>query len=139
MTLNKEAKSFVTGSHAYGTPGPDSDMDLVVFVTEKDLNRLQRLADKEEPSPLAQGYINAGGTPLRFGRLNLICCTNEKYFEIWRDGTYLLRKQAPVTRQFAVEFLTTMRRKAGFSVPDVTPEKKFVGDPADHDEGNIPF
>lgn len=130
--LIKEAKAFVTGSHAYGSPGTDSDMDLVLYVTPKDLNRLRALADHEEPSPLAQDYIYAGGTPLRFGRLNLICCTYEKYFEVWRDGTRRLKRMAPVTRQFAVAFMTKLRREAGFSVPDVPPEKKFK-------EEDIPF
>ena len=132
MTLNKDAKAFVTGSHAYGLPGPDSDMDLVVYVTQKDLDRLKRLADEAACNQLARDYIAAGGTPLRFGRLNLICCTNEKYFEVWREGTRRLRKQAPVTRHFACCFLAKLRREAGFNVPIPIREKK-------HREKDVPF
>lgn len=37
-------RSFVTGSHAYGTPDEESDVDLVILVTEDDLMILRKLA-----------------------------------------------------------------------------------------------
>ena len=127
------SKAFVTGSYAYGVPGPDSDVDLVVLVTQADLDRLVA-AVKQERHPQDQNYLIAGGTSLRFGMLNLICCTNKAYYDVWLEGTKKLKKQAPVSRDFAVNFMARLRNKAGFSVP-----ADHAIQWGKHEEDDIPF
>lgn len=106
-------KSFVTGSHAYGTPHPNSDIDLVVLVSAKDAERLKEQA---EAVMQVDGEYDAAhiGLSLRFGNLNLICVTDEESFEIWRKGTMRLKKRKPVSRQDAIKFLKKLRQEAGW-------------------------
>ena len=117
-----DMRAFVTGSYSYGTPGPDSDIDLVVFVTERDLNRLKNAVINKGPgadwkeAAADPDYIAAGVYPLRFGPLNLLCVTDEKRYEIWRRGTRKLKTQAPVSRAFAVEFMKRLRQEEGYAV-----------------------
>src|ERR1700731_342638 len=87
-------RSFVTGSHAYGIPNEDSDVDLVVLVTEKDMERL--MASCPDLSDVDKEYMSGAYTQsLRFGKLNLLVCTDERAFDVWRRGTRLLKKQKP--------------------------------------------
>lgn len=108
---------FVTGSRAYGLPRVDSDIDLVVFVTEADLERLmefgEHMIDPQDPD-----YIAASGIPFRFGDLNLLCVTDAKKYDIWLKGTRHLKKQKPVTREFAIRYFRKLRKQADFTVPD---------------------
>jgi len=60
--------SFITGSHAYGIPAEDSDVDLVVLLSPEDK---QLLRD-----------VNGDG-PVRFGNLNLILCDRQDQFDCW--------------------------------------------------------
>lgn len=54
-------RSFVTGSRAYGLPRPDSDLDLVVLVDQRDLDLLQTMTkdigtnDNYDPAELRVG------------------------------------------------------------------------------------
>ena len=63
-------KSFLTGSHVYGKPTKDSDIDLVVRISLKDEERLIKLSDNQ-------------GLPIRFGNLNLIAATTDEDFAGW--------------------------------------------------------
>lgn len=118
MSKTVYRKAFITGSHAYGIPHKDSDIDLVVLLTQEDLAKLEIGCDppKDEDEENRQAYITAGGMPLRFGKLNLIATTEPAQFEIWKRGTRALKKQAPVSRAFAVKFFRILRAKAGYSV-----------------------
>jgi len=118
----KFVESFVTGSYAYGNPHRDSDVDLVVLVSKNDLDILSRLGDKI-PHREDNNYVSAGGISLRFGRLNLIACTVQLYFEIWREGTKRLKKQSPVSRDEACRFFRKLRKEAGMSIPEEKPIK----------------
>ena len=108
-------KAFVTGSRVYGQPRVDSDIDLVVFLSPADLERLtvfgQQMTSPEDPD-----YVMAGGIPFRFGDLNLLCVTDEKKYEVWKKGTRHLKRQKPVTRGFAVRYFRDLRKKAGFHI-----------------------
>ncbi len=110
-------KAFLTGSHAYGIPRHDSDIDLVILVSEKDLEKLRVAMEcsGETHDPDDPMYIAAGGVPLRFGPLNLIACTNEAYFAAWRKGTWELKKRKPVPRDFAVEYMRRVREELGLT------------------------
>lgn len=115
--------SFVTGSHAYGQPNHDSDIDLVVLLSKNDLRRLINAGGVQDHVE-NDNYLRAGGLSLRFGKLNLICCLSEKLFDVWKKGTRKLKKQKPVSRAFAVKYMQKLRDRAGFrdsSGPDGTP------------------
>ena len=83
--------SFITGSRAYGTPMADSDIDLVVRVTSEEFTALNQLAD------------SGLGESLRFGRLNLILCTEDDKYAAWWRGTRDLVAEKPVSREVAIE------------------------------------
>jgi hypothetical protein len=101
-------KAFLTGSYAYGTPHEDSDIDLVVLISQDDLNRLASF-------DLDSYYSRYGKTPDshygRFGNLNLLCVTTELEYNIWLDGTKELVAKRPVTRDEAVETFQRLQRE----------------------------
>lgn len=113
--------AFITGSHAYGTPRPDSDVDFVVLTTHDDANMLASLQDDEDTTLAEQEAKNkaasdcdieaylAGETNLRFRRLNLICCYDRVEFEVWKQATFDLIAMKPVTREFAKDYIHKMR------------------------------
>jgi hypothetical protein len=89
---HKNLYSFLTGSYIYGKPKEDetSDVDLVVFVSQEDCEKLELLSD-----PLyskVPGY--ECGTSLRFGKLNLIAVTNQADWDLWNSGTAHLKGEA---------------------------------------------
>lgn len=93
--------AFITGSHAYGEPHADSDVDLVIRADVDDMSLLREL------SGCRQG-------PIRFGQLNLIVCTNDELFTAWQKGTEQLMAEGretglPVTRERACEVLKARR------------------------------
>ncbi len=111
-------KAFLTGSRVYGKPRPDSDIDLVILIEEKDLNKLIKMAD--ETMEANNDYDPKDARCLRFGKLNLLCCLNPKHFDVWKSGTdELLRRKRendePVSRDTAISFLSWLRRKEGIT------------------------
>lgn len=88
-------KAFLTGSRAYGTPRPDSDVDLVVMVSQADLVELARLDDKKSWRP------DMKSASLRFGNLNIVAVTNEKLYDAWERVTLDLIAKKPVDRETA--------------------------------------
>jgi hypothetical protein len=112
-------RSFITGSHAYGEPTEDSDIDLVVLMTEREAEILatEAAASGMRGEPVAhwiQDAEYAKHTPqmycLRFGILNLIVCTEEYQYDTWRKGTKRLKAAAPVPRAVAVELFAKLRQ-----------------------------
>lgn len=87
--------AFVTGSHAYGTPRPDSDIDLAVSLTPSELWDLARQADSRSGSC---DKVDS----LMFGRLNLICLS-EPHFAAWKAATEELVARRTVSREEAIE------------------------------------
>jgi hypothetical protein len=102
MPINPDCRAFITGSHAYGTPEPDSDIDLCVLVDSD--------ADRFLWGNAAEGHSG----PLRFGKLNLVMFCVKERFTQWRDVTNKLKARAPVTRDEAIEAF----QEAGFSSKD---------------------
>ena len=104
--------AFITGSHAYGTPTEESDVDLVVPCSAKTALRLIELLETEAEETAR--YFT-GRTPLvtfRFGRLQLILAATPESYDVWKKGTQQLIKQAPVTRDEAVALFAKLREKA---------------------------
>jgi predicted nucleotidyltransferase len=90
-------EAFVTGSQAYGTATPNSDIDVVCFVSETTKQQLIEVS---------------GGLPVRFGKLNLILETKVGKFLAWKaalravlDANQDNKKQGlpPLTREEAVK------------------------------------
>lgn len=96
---------LLTGSHVYGSPRTNSDVDLVVLVDEETAKKLEDLSDR-------------GTYPVKFGNLNLILVTDERSFEVWKEGTEHLKHVAETTfitptREQAVEYLNKLFESRG--------------------------
>lgn len=92
----RRPNAFLTGSHVYGTPTEESDVDLVVFMEEREAAKLWGLQDGEK-----------NGGVIRFGKLNIIPCSSRERFNDWKRGTEELVKRSkelgrPMTRAEAV-------------------------------------
>lgn len=110
---------ILTGSRIFGTPGPDSDLDLVIFMPLEDAKRLVGMAEGQDPDNL-QSYGD-GMYSLKFGLLNLLVCTTEKAYHIMRTGTdqaIELAKEQPLTKAQSHDLFQYI-------------EKNFDSDPAD--------
>ena len=106
-------RAFVTGSHAYGLPGHDSDIDVVVLVTMADLEKLLKASDDLDIATDPEYARNCHTTSLRFGSLNLLATTDEKAYQCWWDATRKLKEQSPVSREYAVRFMHKARIEHG--------------------------
>lgn len=122
---SQERSGFVTGSRAYGTPREDSDIDLVVLITEQQLGKLVASCAIGETKNTT---YNGDKTILRFGRLNLFCMTSFVRYDLWKKGTDELIARRPVTRQEAKDLFIKLEKAAGFVDNDGT-EKPETGDP----------
>jgi hypothetical protein len=101
--LNPTLLPFVTGSHAYGTPRLDSDIDLVVYGSMHTLDALATQHESARPKHPGEQYhdmLRSGC--LYFGRLNLIFITDTKLFDAWRAATEWLTRRKPVDREYAI-------------------------------------
>lgn len=84
--------AFITGSHAFGTPTPKSDVDLVVYIGFNDARRLDALH-----GGVSHDYGD-DSTDLVFGNMNLIVCTSLVRYKTWKRVTDQLLKRKPVKR-----------------------------------------
>jgi predicted nucleotidyltransferase len=110
-----DTPAFVTGSRAYGTPRPDSDVDIVVMMTETDLHLLRSLSDSSESinDPCSDGdNLEMSQGSFKFGKMNIIAVTKPHDYLAWKQGTDDLKKLAPVHRDYAIEHLRKMKMKA---------------------------
>ena len=90
-------KSLLTGSHAYGTPGPRSDIDIVMLASPYVIHTLSLLG-----LPADSGD-EVSSASVKFGKLNLILLSDKQKFRAWRRATNRLVKRKPVTRREAVD------------------------------------
>lgn len=99
------------GSRIYGAPRPDSDVDLVILVSPEEAAILGANADvPNQPRP------GCGSFPVRYGRLNLIVCTDLDTYGRWHIGRDALRRMGPVDREQAramFERLGVSKRRPG--------------------------
>lgn len=105
----KYPDAFLTGSHAYGTPGPKSDIDLVVMLERDTVVLLMKAADVGSDLP------GSGSVSMRFGALNLIVPTSVKSLGVWQQGTADMLARKPVTRATAVYHFSQLRKRAGIT------------------------
>lgn len=92
---------FVTGSQAYGTPRPYSDIDVVILMSDDDLRRLREFYEKTGNKELDE-YSHESGAAFVFGSLNLLCLTDKAEFNAWNQATKELVSKRPVTRDEAI-------------------------------------
>ena len=102
-----ERAAFLTGSHAYGSPGPDSDIDVVIPVST-DLDNF-----------LWSAACEAGEPTVRHGKLNLITFDTttpdgRRKFDTWKTVNDQLVARKPVTREQAVKAFQAV----GFTAKD---------------------
>lgn len=91
--------AFVTGSHAYGTPREDSDLDLVVLVSPADLAILNAVLGTPPPEGVSKTEVS---TSFKIGSVDLITFVDAPAFEAWRGANQALIARKPVTRETAV-------------------------------------
>lgn len=104
-------KAFITGSHAYGTPGPDSDVDVVVRCDLDVVAKLTALLDQPVADETGEPGKDYPQLHVRSGRLNLLLCASDERFDVWREGTAELKTLAPVTRDAAVAHFKALRER----------------------------
>jgi hypothetical protein len=89
-------QAFITGSHVYGQPHPDSDIDMVLLCRQPETeDLLVATSDNEE-------------VPVQYGKLNLIICDSHEKYQAWKDAmiqcvTHRVRVNRPLTREEAVK------------------------------------
>lgn len=121
-----DSPSFITGSRAYGEPKENSDIDLVVFVSDSDLQLLCEcggvsLEDAKEE------YREADSASIRFGKLNLIAVANPNYFNAWKRVTDTLVKRKAVNRKPVKRDEAVTAFKQAFA--EIRRVRKFFDDP----------
>jgi len=65
---------FITGSHAYGKPNEQSDIDLVLYLDPGTTELLIQMSDTKS-------------IPVRYGNLNLILCRTDEEYTSWEITT----------------------------------------------------
>lgn len=117
--------AFLTGSRAYGVPHKDSDIDIVLRMSEEDALKLYEACPEAlcvgqpKPKPENIPYPTRQLYVFRFGMVNLLCCTTDEGFEQWVRGTTELIQQAPVGREEAVAHLSAIRKGQPRVIPAV--------------------
>ena len=92
-------RMFFTGSRVYGTPREYSDLDMVLSMTIEEEGELLKHTD----------YRRSGSRyTIRYGNLNIIPTTDEKFHRAWYVGTQELIRRKPVTRNEAILYLETL-------------------------------
>lgn len=104
--------ALLTGSHAYGTPHENSDIDLVVLMDNSTAEKLMLLLGAEAKKQKDGNYPT---TQVTHGKLNLIVERDPRAFEVWKQGTLQLLSEAPVTRERACEVFKALRTMAGIT------------------------
>lgn len=96
-------RAFITGSHAYGEPTKESDVDLVVHCDEETRCKLFEWFGLDYDGTMEYG---AGSVQFKVGdgerELNLIL-VDELRYEAWHAATRSLIARRPVTRDEAME------------------------------------
>lgn len=110
------SKAFCTGSQVFGIPRPDSDIDLVLLLDADDVILLASHADQVEGGV---GWEDAppeygnGQVTLRFGKLNLLCCIDENYYNGWKQATEDAMELRPLSKNESATFFEKVFKRLG--------------------------
>jgi hypothetical protein len=102
---------FITGSRIYGSPTEDSDLDMVIIAREHEWDFLVD----------SQG----GKFPVRYGKLNLILCRNNREYDSWKEARDLCIKRKnkigrPLTKDEACLIHDMVHEKNGTDIGDAS-------------------
>jgi predicted nucleotidyltransferase len=108
-------KAFLTGSHIYGNPTGDSDIDLVIRIEDGAFDQLLSQSD-------------SGTLPLKFGKLNLIAARTDEDFAGWLLGKKLclekvLKLNRSLTKDECIKIHEEVRQAA--NLPYGNESKRF--------------
>jgi predicted nucleotidyltransferase len=98
-TFTELKPAFLTGSRAYGVPREDSDIDLVVYIDPSELTKLAEALGTD----VNDDNSYAPSMSVVEGRLNLVIVSEPEEYDTWLAVTDSLKKQAPVSKEQAVE------------------------------------
>ena len=106
-----ERLPFITGSHAYGSPGPKSDVDLVVLLSRQIKNILNLYNENHET------------IAIRFGKLNIIPILTEQEYDAWKEATEQMaevkrKTGATFTKEVASDKIRAAHKRRGLSYPE---------------------
>jgi len=107
-------KAFLSGSQVYGEPTEESDIDLIIRMAKKEMDKLIKiLSSKGQIQHIDPNYDN-GQVSIKIGTLNLLICYTDKRYLSWATGTKALRlerrkKGKPLSRERAVEVFSGLR------------------------------
>ena len=99
-------EAFITGSRAYGTAKPDSDLDLCVLMDD----------------PTMEDLVAEYGWPIKIGSLNIIPCTSELEMLAWRKAREVCiagSKSGPLTKEAVIEIHEAWRKQYGVPERDM--------------------
>ena len=100
---------FVTGSSIYGKYYTEkSDIDLVVYMTHKDLRTLREAAGKEDDWFSEYRGFAPDCEPLKFDNLNIIPVITKKQYKLWKKATKVCKKICPTTKKQAIEIFDSI-------------------------------
>jgi hypothetical protein len=112
----RSPKPFVTGSQAYGKPGPDSDTDIAAFVKP---HEYMYIVGEGQVSSYAENLC------LHVGDYDILLFQELALFNSWRDVTDYLVKIAPVTKSTAIEAFKTVLEVAQYRNQPFAPAMTF--------------
>ena len=102
-------EAFVTGSRKYGSPRPDSDVDLAILVNREDAEILRHHSE---------GEGEEANRKIVYGKLNLIVFVKgeeDDQYQAWKKTNEVLRAMRPVTKAQATSALENMGAHGNFS------------------------
>ena len=111
---NKERRSFLTGSLAYGHEyrHSGSDVDILVFLSTEDLETLwpyvKSKRDKFKPFINDQKKLKGR---IKTGEFDLILCTEKKEWDHWKRVTEKLKRTSGLTKSKVISTFEEDRKK----------------------------
>ena len=105
-------KSFLTGSHAYGTPNKNSDIDLVICMSKKEGLKLGELTQPDKGEQMRYGSSDL--LTMRFGDLNLIVCLSDEVYAAWKVGTHEAKRKKPLDKTKSKNLFAQLFTSWGF-------------------------
>lgn len=112
--------AFLTGSRVYGSPAPDSDIDIAVLLSHGEIAQLLNLSKQNEEVSETPGATCS----IRFGNLNIIATHIETEFAAWLIATRDLEKVKPVPKEDCCKHFDKVRhqRTVELSQPQLPPQ-----------------
>lgn len=118
-----KASAFVVGSHAYGTPRKDSDIDLVIHIDASTLPKgvMAKLQSMNESScefsdldiDCKPTEDRGGQIVLREGGLHILIMFDEAKFKVWKRCAEVMTILQPQSKDQAHEYIRRSFRNLG--------------------------